>query len=105
MSDNTQPPDRAFMDPNAAGTSYVNTSTLWTEAVSSPNTMLFNSQQTNSIWHNYVSFFSTGLLLLYPVRIMYVHFPHLKVTTCKFSSNACFWNLYYNKNYFLKTHG
>jgi len=26
------------MDPNAAGTSYVNTSTLWTEAVSSPNT-------------------------------------------------------------------
>jgi len=37
ISDNTQPPGIAFMGPNAAVTSYVNTSTLWTEVVSSPN--------------------------------------------------------------------
>lgn len=30
-------PDRAFRGPNAAVTSYVNTSTLWTEVVSFPN--------------------------------------------------------------------
>lgn len=29
-SDNTQPPDRAFRSQNAAVTSHVNTSTLWT---------------------------------------------------------------------------
>jgi len=37
MSDNTQPPNRAFRGPNAAVTSYVNTSRLWTEVVSFPN--------------------------------------------------------------------
>ena len=37
MSDNTQPPDREFRGFNTAVTSYVNTSTLWTEVVSLPN--------------------------------------------------------------------
>jgi hypothetical protein len=78
MSDNTQPPYRAFRGPNAAVTSYVNT--VHRSSKFPQNTVLCNSQQTDSIWQNYIIFFSTDLLLLHPRRIIYVHFPYLKVT-------------------------